>query len=144
MSEFKDFSKEEIIYEAKLHWISYILPWALILVGGVFIIPLFFVNGYARFISFILSLLFLVGTIDLLRKKSIKISLSSNYLSISKGILGKQTVDISLKKFEGMVLKQSLIGRGLNFGTLTVTTGEVVYSYNIKKPQELRGLIMKH
>ena len=72
MSEFKDFSKEEIIYEAKLHWISYILPWALILVGGIFIIPLFFVNGYARFISFILSLLFLVGTIDLLRKKSIK------------------------------------------------------------------------
>ncbi|MGC4130491.1 MAG: PH domain-containing protein [Bergeyella sp.] len=134
--------KEKALHKAKVHWISYVrpiivalmlLPWALLAL----------VTKYFVIAGLLGLIIFRVGILPILRNLSVQISLSRNYLTITTGVFGKKTIDIPLNKLEGITLHQSSFGRMLNYGTLTVTTGQVTTSYKISNPMELRIEIMK-
>lgn len=136
-----------IHYEARIHWISYVIPIFLITIGSVGVISFLLLGykymlGIVGFISLFLIYLFIRGLIRFLRNRSTKIYVTDNHLTFSTGILGKTLSDLSLNKLEGMHLHQSFLGKALNFGTLVATTGDVTNNYFIEHPMELRDAIM--
>ncbi|WP_343643159.1 PH domain-containing protein [Chryseobacterium sp.] len=140
-------SSEPINYEAKVHWISYVIPVFFTVIGSVGVLYFLllgykFMLGFMGIISLFLIFLFIKGIIKIIRNKNTKIYVTDNYLTFSTGILGKTFSDISLNKLEGMQFNQSFLGKMLNYGTLVVTTGEVTHSYFIENPMELRNVLL--
>lgn len=140
-------TSEPVNYEAKIHWISYLVPVLYIIFGSVGVLYILLLGytsilGFIGIIALFLAFLFVKGVIKLLRNRSTKIYVTDHHVSFSTGILGKTLSDLSLNKLEGMQLHQSLLGKTLNFGTLVVTTGEVTNSYFIENPMELRNILL--
>ncbi|MBW1619040.1 MULTISPECIES: PH domain-containing protein [Empedobacter] len=136
-----------INYEAKIHWISYVIPVFFIIIGSVGVISFLLLGykymlGLVGIISLFLIYLFIRGLLRLLKNRSTKIYVTDTHLTFSTGILGKTLFDLSLNKLEGMYQHQSFLGKALNFGTLVVTTGGVTHTYFIEYPMELRNAIM--
>ncbi len=153
--------KENIIYEAKLHWILYVKPIFIIIMA----IPLmylymvtfwFSLNDFkivvpafklVNIIDFIVPTIILLWVLKsilrILFLKMTRIYLTNRGLTLETGILSKQIDDISLNKYEGMSIHQSFLGRILNYGVLVVSTGELNQGYMIAKPLVLREYILK-
>jgi uncharacterized membrane protein YdbT with pleckstrin-like domain len=135
---------ENIIFKAKIHWISFIIPSIYMIVGvfgfyGLNVKDMIAVKLFSYFLVYI----FLKALLAFLRILKTDINLSEKRLTIITGVFGRTTSDISLSKLEGMSLFQTFGGRLFGYGQLTVTTGEVAYTYRIKKPMELRAIILK-
>lgn len=136
---------ENIIFKAKIHWISFIIPTLFLMVGTLGFLGLNVKDMIVvKLFSYYLVYIFFKGLLAFLRLLKTDINLSENRLTIITGIFGRTTSDISLSKLEGMSLFQTFGGRLFGYGQLTVTTGEVAHTYRIKKPMELRELILKH
>ncbi len=145
-----DRENENVVYETKLHWVSYVRPIISLIISLSFVwfISLF-IEPYKEFYWIVKILCFLLvletaHTIyKLLYLKRIKIYLTKKSLTLKQGIFSKELTDISLSKYEGMGLHQSLLGRVLGYGTLSITTGGASQSYQIEEPMKLRGYILE-
>ena len=131
-----------LVFEARQHWIVYVLPSVYVLVGLVGVIPAIFGFGLLRLISFVLIFLLMIGIKQLIAIFRTKIYLTNEYLTISAGIYTTRIIDISLQKLEAIEVSQNLLGKILNFGTLYVSTGEIIQHYRIKDPLLLRSKII--
>lgn len=132
--------KRQITYKANLHWISYMRPVLIILaclVLGAFLYLIHWTLG-------VIAVFFMIkAIINILNLKSTEIYIGDNILTVSYGIFNKRVIDLSLKKYEGMQLMQNFLGRMLNYGRLTVTTGEFTQSFQIENPKMLRESIIE-
>lgn len=135
-------SNQKIIYTAKKHWISFVIPISMMIIGIVGVLPVFFGIGILRIIGFGLLYILFKGLTILLKNISTKVYVTEDHITISQGFLTNTINDISLKKLEGIYLGQGIFGRVLNYGTLFVSTGEVAQQYTIKNPKELRKYII--
>lgn len=133
----------EVKYEAKLHWISYVFPTLLTLIGLIGILPAIFFRGLLQIIAFFLIFLLMKGILMSLQNKSTKIILSDRLLTIKTGIFSKRISDISLQRIEGINIHQSFLGKTLNYGTIHVSTGEINHRYFISNPVQLRSAILE-
>ncbi|REC61302.1 PH domain-containing protein [Chryseobacterium pennae] len=146
LTDFKT-SSESVNYEARVHWISYVIPVFFTIIGSMGVLYFLllgykFMLGFMGIISLFLIFLFIKGIIAVIRNKNTKIYVTDSHLSFTTGILGKTRSDLSLNKLEGMHLQQSFLGKTLNFGTLVVTTGGMTHSYFIENPMELRNVLL--
>lgn len=132
----------DVVYKAKKHWISFIYPVLLMLIGIIGVLPLFFGMGWMRIFGIGLLYLFFKGLITFLNKLYTKIYITQDHITISEGFLASSVNDISLAKLEGSYLGQNLLGKLLNYGTFMVTTGAVTQYYTIKSPMEFRKYII--
>ena len=137
-----------VLYETKLHWISFVVPIFLMIIGsvGVFFLLLAVLSGHMgimTILSLALSILFYKGFMSFMCKKKTKIMLNESQLSIITNFFSTTAVDLALNKLEGMQLFQSFLEKQLNFGNLVVTTGGITHSYFIQYPMELREQILK-
>lgn len=139
--------KAAVLYETKLHWISMVFPILLMIVGSVGL-PFMILalldggGGIVTILSVGLSFLFLKGLYSFLLKRSMRVEVTENQLTLLSGIFSKNISDISLNKLEGLQLHQSFLGKQLNFGTLYISTGGESQSYKIQHPMELREVVM--
>lgn len=132
---------KDIEYKAEIHWIVYLIP---ILIIPVTLILSLAYYTYSLMYMFYPTFLILLWQIrKVLINLSINIFIKDNQLTFRKGVINKTVFDISLKKYEGIYISQNLLGRMLNYGTLTVSTGEISGSFKIKKPHELRKVILE-
>ena len=141
-------SNQNVIYEAKLHWIVYVIPIIMMLIGvsGAAFLLLSLISGYFGFttlIAFFLSIPFFKGLSYFLRLRKTKIWLTPSQLSYETGVFGKKTVDIAVDKFKSLVLSQSFLGKQMNFGTLVIVAEESSNSLHIENPEKLRQEILK-
>ena len=141
-------SNQNVIYEAKLHWIVYVIPIIMMLIGvsGAAFLLLSLISGYFGFttlIAFFLSIPFFKGLSYFLRLRKTKIWLTPSQLSYETGDIGKKTVDIAVDKFKSLVLSQSFLGKQMNFGTLVIVAEESSNSLHIENPEKLRQEILK-
>jgi uncharacterized membrane protein YdbT with pleckstrin-like domain len=118
---------EEIKYKAKLHILMFARPLVFLLVGWL----LYGVeNGVIHFIGIVLLL---AGVLSLIRRTLTKIGakyvVTNKRVILKEGVISRKAVDLLLTKCEGLHIKQSIIGRLFNFGTITVTTGGATSSY---------------
>ncbi|MCS6958267.1 MAG: PH domain-containing protein [Aquificaceae bacterium] len=107
---------EKFLYKGKQHWIC--LAWSMVIANLVLLIvyiPLFFVSPLLTLVTFLFANILLY------------LSYRSNWFYVKKdrvgqvsGIIAKNTHEILLSKGESVHVRQSVVGRLLNYGTLVL------------------------
>lgn len=138
-----NFQSERTLYETKIHWVSLILPVVKIVLGFLGFLILILPTSLFKILGAALTYILIKGILDFLYLKSLKISLSKNYLTINAGVISKTTIDIPLNKRENVCIYQTFLGRILNYGVFFISTGGISQSYKIQYPNELRNEILK-
>lgn len=122
---------EKVVYETKLHWIVYSLPalCAVMVFWGLMNMNVGLgesSSAYFDTVHFIASTcmsipVFLILSIPaVIRRKTSEFVVTSNRVIIKTGLIARHTFDTKLQKIEGLVVKQGIIGRILNYGTIIV------------------------
>jgi uncharacterized membrane protein YdbT with pleckstrin-like domain len=136
---------ETVVYRGSLSPLPYLWP----LAGGVLTIAAavlrnFFPAGH-RWLP-VLTLLAVTAGAWLwarIRVGSAEFAVTNRRVMIKQGIMQRQTLEIMLSKVEGISVDQGIMGRLLNFGTITVIgTGGTRETYDrIARPLEFRRQI---
>ena len=124
-------NSEQIVHKGRLHWFAYAgglvliaALWAVAMVILAFNAP----EIWAFVVVTILALL--VGYCYVwLVSKNTEYYITSKRLIVKKGIIQRNTSELRLVKCEGVMVEQSMLGRLFNYGTIKITTGEVVNTY---------------
>lgn len=121
---------EEIKYVAKLHFFLFVQPILLLLIGALLASSPKEISAMTHYVGVVILFF---GVLSLLRRVLMKIgssyAVTNKRVILKTGIISRKSVDLVLAKCEGLHIKQSVLGRILNFGTITVTTGGVTSSY---------------
>jgi uncharacterized membrane protein YdbT with pleckstrin-like domain len=124
-------NNEQIVHKGHLHWFAYagglsliVILWAVAMVIIAFNLP----EVWAFVAVTLLALL--IGYIYVwLVSKNTEYYITSKRLIVKKGIVQRNTSELRLVKCEGVMVEQSMLGRLFNYGTIKITTGEVVNTY---------------
>lgn len=118
---------EEIIYVAKLHYALFFQPAAFFLLGWCFTgtgVNAFYYGGI---------FLLIMGVVSLIQRIMVKMgsvyAVTNKRVILKTGVISRRAVDLVLTKCEGLHINQSILGRILGFGTITITTGGATSSY---------------
>ena len=124
-------SGEEIKYVAKLHFFLFVQPIILLLIGAFLASSPKEISAMTHYAGL---LILFFGIISLLSRILIKVgssyAVTNKRVILKTGVISRKAVDLVLAKCEGLHIKQSVLGRIFNFGTITVTTGGVSSSYS--------------
>ena len=133
---------EVIIYEARQHWIIYWLPALLVIVAIVqFVIPTES-DGLLLQCCFAVLLLLVAFIWAVNIHGGRKYLLTNKRLILKRGIVKRNTLDLILRRCEGVSVNQSIMGRILDYGTVIVSTGEVTNSFShIENPVKFSSMI---
>lgn len=137
--------KEKEIFQANLHWSSYIVwgTWALFgLVGtlGVLLTENTSTQPKVEIISFQFVIFFLPLALKLLKNKCKTYAVTDQRLYIEEGILAKTKVDIPFQKINDIQMNQGIIQRILGSGNIMVFSGNSipVIIKDIDNPNEFK------
>lgn len=123
-------SGEEIKYVAKLHFFLFVQPIILLLIGAFLASSPKEISAMTHYAGL---LILFFGIVSLLSRILIKggssYAVTNKRVILKTGVISRRAVDLVLAKCEGLHIKQSVLGRIFNFGTITVTTGGVSSSY---------------
>jgi uncharacterized membrane protein YdbT with pleckstrin-like domain len=136
---------EEIVYQAKIHWIVFV-PGALLFVIGVALAGLKIQHGVgiiAGGIVLLASLYLLLKA--LVHKLSTELAVTSRRVIAKSGLVMRHTVELNHSKVESFTVDQGILGRIFDFGTLVVngTGGGKTPIPNIDAPLEFRRRAMQ-
>ncbi len=132
----------DVIYAAKIHWISYVKP----VIVGVLGLPFILLVGVFGLMGIAVLLLGLYlfiykGIGRILELKKTRILVSPTRLTVITGIFTKNVEDISLYKSKTISFHKSLLGQLLDFGRFSLSTGEHGKSLIVSAPEQLRRAI---
>ena len=133
---------ETVIYEARQHWIIYWLPALLVIVAIVqFVIPTENDGLVLQFcFALLLLLAALIWAVNIYGGR--KYILTNKRLILKRGIIKRNSLDLILRRCEGVSISQSIMGRILDYGTVIVSTGEVSNSFShIENPVKFSSMI---
>jgi uncharacterized membrane protein YdbT with pleckstrin-like domain len=128
---------EKIVYRAPLHWIVFWKPSALILCGIVFLL----LQPIVGMVVVAIGLLALIPpAIDYATSE---FGVTNKRVIIKIGFLRRRTLELLLRHVEAISVEQSVMGRVLNYGSVTLTgTGGVREVFgNIWNPLDFRRRI---
>jgi hypothetical protein len=128
---------EEIIYKARLHRMIFWKACALIILGAIFLLIQPIIGGVVIFIGFCALL---SPAIDYATSE---FGVTNKRVIIKIGFLRRKTLELLLRHVETISVDQSVAGRLLDYGSVTLTgTGGVrEVFHNIATPLELRRRI---
>jgi uncharacterized membrane protein YdbT with pleckstrin-like domain len=128
---------EKIVYKARLHWIIFWKSWALIFLGIVFL----FIQPIIAAIVIAIGVFALISPI--IDYATSEFGVTNKRVIIKVGFLRRRTLELLLKHVEAISVDQSVTGRILGFGSVTLTgTGGVrEVFHNISSPLEFRKQI---
>jgi uncharacterized membrane protein YdbT with pleckstrin-like domain len=140
-------SGETLVYEAKISWVTF-LPGLLVLLAAaaIFVVValvfgLMIWGSVAGVILLLLALWFL-GAAWFLRWTT-EIAITDRRIILKRGFIRRDTIEMSVEKVESVDVNQSLLGRLLDYGDVTVRgtgTGFAPLT-NIDSPLTLRSRI---
>lgn len=111
-------NENNIIYEARLHWVLFFWPSLffcfMLCVGSTFPVlatPSYILSAAAVLWGFVVGLSYIFSSLIIKKKQVI----------LSTGIIIRQTIDIPLNKIESIDIRQSILGVVLGYGSLVIT-----------------------
>ncbi|MCO7354057.1 PH domain-containing protein [Riemerella anatipestifer] len=129
----------ENVYISKSHWISFVKPIVYMVLGGIGMLMFFLLTSWFRYTIAVPSLFFFLGALNsYIHYKTFKIVLRRNQISISAGWITSSQLDIPIYRREGVFISQNILGKLLNYGKITISTGGVSATHTISNPNELR------
>jgi uncharacterized membrane protein YdbT with pleckstrin-like domain len=127
---------ENIVYRTKLHWIVFLWPLIFLLIAITF-----FTNGEDAAIGrlFIIIAIF-SGISALINFKTSEFIITNKRVIVKVGFIRRNSIELLLKKVEGIQVNQGILGRVLGFGSIIVNgTGGTKNPFNkIDAPLEFR------
>jgi len=125
---------DAVTYEARLHWILFAPPIAFF-AGGLGFAPF---NPIAAITFFCLSVAGVVGAYWKLL--TTRIVITHRRVIYRTGYIARRTVEMNKDKIESIDVNQSILGRLLDFGSITVkgTGGGIEAIPNVSSPFSLR------
>jgi uncharacterized membrane protein YdbT with pleckstrin-like domain len=129
---------ETVVQRARLHWIVFLKAAAVLILG----------LGLLYFDPKLIGLIVMaVGVLMALppwiSRVSSEFGVTSKRVIIKVGVIQRRTLELLIRQVEAISVDQSLTGRMLNYGTITLTgTGGVKETFhNISHPLEFRRSI---
>jgi uncharacterized membrane protein YdbT with pleckstrin-like domain len=129
---------ETVVQRARLHWIVFLKAGAVVVLGlGL----LYFDPKLIGLIIMAVGVLMAVP--PWLQRLTSEFGVTSKRVIIKVGLVQRRTLELLIRQVEAISVDQSLTGRMLNFGTITLTgTGGVKETFhNIANPLEFRRSI---
>jgi len=133
---------EQLVHEARQHWIIYWKPFLLLLIAiGLFAIP---TSDMALLMQICMSIILIfaasIWAINIYGGR--KYVLTNRRIILKRGILRRESTDLVLRRCEGVSISQSVFGRIFRYGDVNVSTGEVTNSFkHIENPVRFSTLI---
>ena len=117
---------EQIICEARFHYMLYWLPALLLLIA--IVLPFIPIGEDTLKYRLIFSGIFIVlaALWAVVINNGKRFILTNKRIILKTGIIMRESNELMLRKCEGIKVSQSIMGRILNYGDVMVTTGEVV------------------
>ena len=128
---------EQIVYQGTLHWKIFVPSWLVILIGIVLLIFQPIVGGFVIFVGL------LIGLRAFIKYQTSEFAVTTKRVIIKVGLIHRRTLELLLRQVEAISVDQTLLGRILNYGTVTLTgTGGVnEVFHDIASPLEFRRQI---
>jgi uncharacterized membrane protein YdbT with pleckstrin-like domain len=130
---------EHVVYRAELHWIVFARAILMLVVGLV----LLFVPriGQAGLVVLLLGVVMLVA--PFVAYRTTELGVTNKRVIVKTGLVRRRTLELLLRQVEAISVDQSLLGRLLGFGSITLTgTGGVREVFHrVREPLELRRRI---
>jgi len=123
---------EQVIYRTRLHWIVILghLIFAIVLgVAGAWLAlglpgyPNFPPDDlhYARIGGAVLIVIALVSLLTaLIRRNSVEMAVTNKRVTVKVGLASRSTEEMMLNRIESIMVDQSVMGRVMNYGTITL------------------------
>jgi hypothetical protein len=129
--------EEQLVYRAKLHWKIFWKSFLLIVIGIGLVALQPIVGGIG------IALGFLVGLRMFVEYKTSEFGVTNKRVIIKVGFFRRRTLELLLRQVEAISVEQTVLGRTLGFGSVTLTgTGGVrEVFHNISSPLEFRRRI---
>jgi uncharacterized membrane protein YdbT with pleckstrin-like domain len=130
-------SGESIVYRSKLHWIMFGWPVLLFVAAIILVI----IGGGVAGIGLAFFLLAILVSINsLISYLSSEFGVTNKRVIVKVGFIRRNSLEILLNKVEGIQVSQDVIGRMLDYGSITIvgTGGTHDPLYNISAPLEFR------
>lgn len=114
---------EKIKYVAKLYFFLFVQPIILLLIGALLASSPKEISAMTHYAGVVILFFGLVSLVQrLLVKISSSYAVTNKRVILKTGVISRRAVDLVLAKCVGLHIKQSVLGRIFNFGTITVTT----------------------
>lgn len=137
---------EEILAEARYHWIFFFKTFFLLFLG-ILILLSFSHSHYQTYFRILGYILLIAGLLDFLVKLfkylTTNLIVTNKRVVIQEGIFFRDIIEMNLQKLESVQLRQSILGRILNYGYLYIKgSGATVDWFGpISSPVEIRTKI---
>ncbi|HWY61672.1 MAG TPA: PH domain-containing protein [Rhizomicrobium sp.] len=110
---------ETVVYQASLHWIVYLGPVVMLGAGIAFALPGRLPGGsYAGLAILVVGLVGLLAA--WIRQISSEFAVTDRRVIIKTGFVSRRTIELNMSKVESIQVDQNIVGRLLNYGTITV------------------------
>lgn len=109
-------SNERVVYRTRLHWIHFLTP-AVLLLLGVLLVRDPDAGGLG---SFLLALGLVFGAVRTIAYLTSEFGVTSRRVLIKTGVVRRDSVETLLTKVEGISVNQGVLGRLLGYGTITI------------------------
>lgn len=125
---------ENVVYKARLHGIVFWKPLAIVVLGTIFLV----IQPIIGMIVLAIGLLALIP--PFIDYATSEFGITNKRVIIKIGFLRRRTLELLLRHVEAILVDQSVMGRILNYGSVTLTgTGGVRETFgNISNPLEFR------
>ena len=115
---------ERVVYKTRLHWVLFVKPALLMLVGVILMVLLRQVQD-PRWLWIFGAAVALIGLVwafvHYVQVMTSEFAVTTSRLIFKVGLISRYTTELLLAKVESIGVQQGLIGRLLNYGDLTVT-----------------------
>lgn len=127
---------ESILYRAKLHWVVFLWPVIWFIVGMIFI---------ASFGALFLLIAIVTGLVSFLSYTTSEFGITNKRVIVKVGFIRRNSLEVLLNKVEGIQVNQGILGRILDFGSITVsgTGGTKDPFHKINAPLEFRKRVQE-
>ena len=131
---------EHVVYRTSFHWIIFVRP-ALVMLGGIALLIALPKVPLAGVPVVLLGLLLLMS--PLVAYWSTEFGVTNKRMIVKIGFIRRRTLELLLRQVEALSVDQSLSGRMLDYGTITLSgTGGVREIFQrVREPLELRRRI---
>ena len=141
---------EEVKYRAKLHWIIYVAPVLLGLLGLILLVSSAGNRGSPPAFTIVCVLVLLVAGLMFLSRWitviTSEFAVTNKRVIIKVGLIRRHTLELLLAKVESIGVDQGIMGRILGYGRIIVIgTGGTREPFNkIAQPLEFRKQVQAH
>jgi len=118
MAQYVDASlgaEERVTYRASISWVVYLVPVMMMGFGAAWALA---GGGLPGLIIAIAGVLAAAGAF--IRKATSEFAVTTDRVVVKTGLLSRNTIEIQLSKVESVQVNQDILGRILNYGTITV------------------------